>query len=84
MSDYYITDTESEASTQELSDYVEFKAARAGLPEKYWDVTIAWSVPIQRLDGKWVLAFCPYSTATGRTIETDPNDGTWFSLDFNY
>tara|TARA_R110000851_G_scaffold190494_2_gene341107 strand:- start:1014 stop:1277 length:264 start_codon:yes stop_codon:yes gene_type:complete len=73
---YYVTDTEAEAQAHEDSDFLEFKAANTSLPAQYWAVTTAWSNPIQRLDGKWIRAACPDSTATERTIEA--HDISWF------
>ena len=79
--DYYVTDTETEALAQDAADYNEAKTAQNGLPLAYWETTIRWDVPRQRLDGKWVRSVCPTSTATGRTIGTDPQDGTWFVIE---
>jgi hypothetical protein len=78
---HYITDTEAQAQAQEVADFAEFQAAHGTQPASYWLVTTAWSIPRERLDGKWIRAVCPNSTATGRTIETDPKDGTWFPVD---
>jgi hypothetical protein len=69
MSNYYVTETLEEAQAQEVADFIEFKAANPLLPAEYWKTTTAWSMPAQRLDGKWVRVLCPNSTATGRTIE---------------
>ena len=78
---YYITDTKAQAQAQEVADHAECVAEKNGLPEGHWATTTAWDTPRQRLDGKWIRTFCPCSTATGRTIETDPKDGTWFPVD---
>lgn len=76
MSNYYVTETLEEAQAQEVADFIEFKTANPLLPAEYWKTTTAWSMPVQRLDGKWVRAFCPDSTETGRTIES--YDVYWF------
>ena len=76
MSHYYVTKTLKEAQAQEVADFIEFKTANPLLPAEYWKTTTEWSIPVQRLDGKSVRAFCPNSTATGRTIEA--HDASWF------
>ena len=78
---HYITETQAQAQAQEVADHAECVADQNGLPEGHWATTTAWSIPVQRLDGKWIRAVCPNSTATGRTIETDPKNGTWFPVD---
>lgn len=92
---HYVVDTEAEALAEEAKDYADELRARAittigeGASERDIEAKIesqkektsCWDVPKQRLDGKWIWAFCPHSTATGRKTETDPQDGTWFPLD---
>ena len=76
MSHYYVTETQEEAQAQEVADFIEFKVANPPPHAKYWQNTNEWSMPIQRLDGKWIRTVCPNSTATGRTIEV--YDASWF------
>ena len=76
MNNYYVTETLEEAQAHEASDFIEFHDANPTLPAEYWLTTIVWSIPVQRLDGKWVRSVSPTSTATNRTIET--KDSSWF------
>ena len=90
---YYITDTQAEANTQEASDYADYIA---NLPTEkevggqmvpidnsaYIAGTTAWALPSKQraTDGKWVRRVCATSTATGRTTEALDTGGIWFPL----
>tara|TARA_R110000787_G_scaffold108959_1_gene217392 strand:+ start:952 stop:1197 length:246 start_codon:yes stop_codon:yes gene_type:complete len=76
MNNYYVTETLEEAQANEAADYIEFHGASPLLPAEYWATTTAWSIPVQRLDGKWIRAFCLFSTAVGRRIEAYVS--SWF------
>ena len=78
MNNYYVTETLGEAQSHEALDFIEFKVANPPPHAKYWETTGEWSTPIQRLDGKWIRAVCPSSTATNRIIET--RDESWFPI----
>ena len=79
MNTYYVTETLEEAQANEAEDYIEFYSSNPLLPEAYWSTTTAWSIPVQRLDGKWIRNFSPTSTATGRTVEA--KDDSWFDIE---
>ena len=64
-----IFETEQETIDAQSLDYAEWRGDKTGV---YWDTTIAWAVPQQRLDGKWFYPVCPDSTSTYATAVFDP------------
>ena len=89
---YYIFDTEAEATTAQTADYNDYIAS---LPTErddgdgntipidntaYIENTTSWdSPPVQRqTDSKWVYRFCSASTAVGRIVESLDMGGQWF------
>lgn len=92
---YYVFNTEGEATTAQSSDYSEFinslpteKPNGSGgfIPvdnTDYINNTTSWGNPIQQraTDNKYVYPVCPASTASGRTIEELDSGGVWFPIE---
>jgi hypothetical protein len=73
MSQVVVFDTEAEAESQQALDLIEH--LKTHNTEPYKSQTTRWSIPRQRLDGKWTYPICEHQDYTGMTLEEyDPSD----------
>jgi hypothetical protein len=77
---HYISETEVESLALDATNR-QNEIAKNGDPDNpHWSKTTYYDKPRERLDGKWITAVDETNIDETQTIETDPQDGTWFTL----
>ena len=83
---YLIYDTKGAAQSAAVNMDVKYvpmveETDVRGKPATHPKVTKAWSVPVQRKDGKWILHEYPGYTPAPSPVAIEPYDPEWFALE---